>query len=83
MADLSVSEHPDWQELRALTASWLVQRSRGKAPSPLGEEDFRTIVGIVQDPLSGSGIPDADETSSPPLSDDPYHYAREHLARCL
>ncbi|WP_141492711.1 hypothetical protein [Neokomagataea tanensis] len=88
----------DWGSLQALTDGWLVQRQKGEKPSPLGEEDFRFLVTFVLEGLSAprqkaiqlspleeveqeSAVTSGDESQI--AQEDPFKFAREHLARAL
>lgn len=87
-----------WGRLEELTQGWLVQRKKGEKPSPLGEDDFRWFVLFVLKGLSTSQSAsdnaeaaslDGDEPSDEGVEsevvrdDDPFRFAREHLARAL
>jgi len=80
-----------WGSLQTLTGGWVVQRERGKVPTPLGKEDFRKFVMLALEGMaqqsSGASVlsDDVDEVSiedeAPSL--DAFRFAREHLQRCL
>lgn len=80
-----------WGSLQTLTGGWVVQRERGKVPTPLSKEDFRKFVMLALEGMaqqsSGSSVlsDDVDDVSleDEAPSPDAFRFAREHLRRCL
>ncbi|MDF7673412.1 hypothetical protein PT277_00680 [Acetobacteraceae bacterium ESL0709] len=53
-----------WGPLETVTRGWIVQRQKGEAPAPMGEDDFRRLVRFVLEGFSNQPVTTEDGPKS-------------------